>query len=69
MELKVKCQNDHKMDNYNIELVEQIHDTKVKQTLEAINEDISSEFPEMNLRESFNESHYYESHFGTTVVC
>ena len=53
MELKVNCQNDHKMDNYNIELVELIDDTKVKQTLEAINEILSSEFPEMNLRESF----------------
>ena len=53
MELKDNCQNDHETNNHNIELVEQIDDTNVEQSFEAINKDLSSEFPEIHMRESF----------------
>ena len=53
MELKDNCQNDHETNYHNIELVEQIDDTNVEQTFEAINKDLSSEFPEIHMHESF----------------
>ena len=46
MELRVNNQNDHETNNCNIELLEQIDDTNVEQTFEAIKKDLSSEFPE-----------------------
>ena len=42
MELRVNNQNDHETNNCNIELLEQIDDTNVQQTFEAINKDLSS---------------------------
>ena len=41
------------MEKFNIELVEQIDDTAVKQSIEAIEKDISLDFPEIHMRESF----------------
>ena len=49
MELKAIYQNDYEVEKCNIELVEQIDDTAVKQTFEAIEKDISLEFPEIHV--------------------
>ena len=41
------------MEKLNIELVEQIDDAAVEHTFETIKKDISSQFPEIHMRESF----------------
>ena len=52
-ELKAIYQSDYEVEKFNIELVEQIDDTAVKQSIEAIEKDISLDFPEIHMRESF----------------